>query len=207
MMRPAPGVAGGAAGSAVVRGRCPVVSAVGRLYRGEPVTSDELLESVGPLDNMPVRLAVMLGMLGVAADLRSGDRTAAEGLCRRVLTRGTTSDIAITLRVLSSSDVSRVAGLTVMQKAAQGDVGLAKALLHSPSWPHVLPDSSSPLLSEAQLAVLRSAAKGLANKGIADDLCISVNTVKTHLRHIYKALGVDHRSDAVARGRELGLLH
>ena len=35
---------------------------------------------------------------------------------------------------------------------------------------------------------------------------VSVNTVKTHLKHIYRKLDVSERRDAVRRGRELRLL-
>ena len=41
---------------------------------------------------------------------------------------------------------------------------------------------------------------------IADDLGISINTVRTHLRHIYRKLGVSKRKEAVARARALGLI-
>ena len=47
------------------------------------------------------------------------------------------------------------------------------------------------------------AAGGLTNPEIAAHLFISVNTVKTHQRAIYRKLGVDNRTSAVARGREL----
>ena len=41
---------------------------------------------------------------------------------------------------------------------------------------------------------------------IADELFVSHNTVKTQVKSIYRKLGVAARADAVARGRELGLL-
>ena len=41
---------------------------------------------------------------------------------------------------------------------------------------------------------------------IADELHLSANTVKTHMRQIYAKLEVHKRSEAVARARELGLL-
>lgn len=41
---------------------------------------------------------------------------------------------------------------------------------------------------------------------IADDLYVSVNTVKAHLRSIYRKLGVENRRDAVERARAFGLL-
>jgi len=40
----------------------------------------------------------------------------------------------------------------------------------------------------------------------ADSLGISINTVRTHIRHIYRKLGVTKREEAVARARALGLI-
>ena len=40
---------------------------------------------------------------------------------------------------------------------------------------------------------------------IADSLDVSINTVRTHIRHIYAKLGVNKRKDAVARARALSL--
>jgi LuxR family maltose regulon positive regulatory protein len=61
-------------------------------------------------------------------------------------------------------------------------------------------------LSGRELEVLGLLAAGLANKEIADRLCISIGTVKNHLKSIYGKLEVDSRTRAVARGRELELL-
>ena len=41
---------------------------------------------------------------------------------------------------------------------------------------------------------------------IAEDLYVSVNTVKSHLRSIYRKLDVANRREAVERARELSLL-
>ena len=41
---------------------------------------------------------------------------------------------------------------------------------------------------------------------IAEQLYLSANTVRTHLRHIYQKLGAHHRGEAVDRARALGLL-
>lgn len=55
-----------------------------------------------------------------------------------------------------------------------------------------------PLTSREQ-SVLDSLARGLAYKQIGDELGISINTIRTHLRHIYEKLHVQSRTEAVAK--------
>jgi len=64
---------------------------------------------------------------------------------------------------------------------------------------------SSPLTS-SEVAVLRLLPSYLTNQEIAEQLFLSVNTVKTHLRSAYHKLGVTSRREAIARGRRLRLL-
>jgi len=52
-------------------------------------------------------------------------------------------------------------------------------------------------LTRTELDVLRLLAKGLRNKDIAQELYISVNTVKTHVASIFRKLRVKNRSEAV----------
>ena len=61
-------------------------------------------------------------------------------------------------------------------------------------------------LSDAELRVVRYLPGNLKGPEIAAELCISPNTVRTHLRHIYAKLDTHTRSEAVARARQLGLL-
>ena len=61
-------------------------------------------------------------------------------------------------------------------------------------------------LSERELAVLRLLATDLSQREIGAELFVSFNTVKSHTRTVFRKLGVTSRADAVARGRELGLL-
>jgi DNA-binding NarL/FixJ family response regulator len=55
------------------------------------------------------------------------------------------------------------------------------------------------LLTDREQAVLDYLAQGLAYKQIADKLGISINTIRTHLRHIYEKLHVQSRTEAVAK--------
>ena len=54
-------------------------------------------------------------------------------------------------------------------------------------------------LTARELEVLRLIAAGRRNQEIADELVISLSTVKRHIANIYGKLGVDHRTEAVAR--------
>lgn len=61
-------------------------------------------------------------------------------------------------------------------------------------------------LSERELEVLELVANGLTNQEIAAKLFISVGTVKTHVHNVCGKLAANSRTQAAARGRELGLL-
>jgi LuxR family transcriptional regulator, maltose regulon positive regulatory protein len=61
-------------------------------------------------------------------------------------------------------------------------------------------------LSERECEVLTHASKMLSTAEIATEMFISVNTVKTHFRSIYRKLSATHRSEAVRRARRLQLI-
>jgi LuxR family maltose regulon positive regulatory protein len=61
-------------------------------------------------------------------------------------------------------------------------------------------------LTEREFAVLAVLPTRLSNAEIAERFGISLNTIKTHLKHIYRKLGVEGRSEAVAAAGRLGLL-
>jgi LuxR family maltose regulon positive regulatory protein len=61
-------------------------------------------------------------------------------------------------------------------------------------------------LTSRELEVLAMLAAGRSNQGIASQLVISLDTVKKHVSHLMGKLGAANRTEAVARGRELGLI-
>jgi LuxR family maltose regulon positive regulatory protein len=61
-------------------------------------------------------------------------------------------------------------------------------------------------LSNREEAVLRYLPTPLSNREIADELFVTTNTVKTHLRSIYRKLDVARRREAVERARALRML-
>jgi LuxR family transcriptional regulator, maltose regulon positive regulatory protein len=68
------------------------------------------------------------------------------------------------------------------------------------------PDAEPQELSERELAVLRLLPTGLSQREIGGELYVSLNTVKTHTRGIFRKLGVTTRDEAVQRARQIGLL-
>jgi LuxR family maltose regulon positive regulatory protein len=69
------------------------------------------------------------------------------------------------------------------------------------------PDTGLPeALTEREFEILQLIAAGLTNKGIAEKLVISGNTVRTHIKNLYGKLAVNSRTQAVVRAREAGLL-
>lgn len=61
-------------------------------------------------------------------------------------------------------------------------------------------------LSESETRVLRLLGTDLSKREIGNELYVSVNTVKTHVKHLYAKLDVQTRHQAVERARALGLL-
>ncbi|MEY7980182.1 LuxR C-terminal-related transcriptional regulator, partial [Streptomyces pilosus] len=61
-------------------------------------------------------------------------------------------------------------------------------------------------LSGRERDVLRRLAMTMSTEEIAADLYVSVNTVKTHLKSVYRKLSVNRRNEAVRRARDLDLL-
>jgi LuxR family maltose regulon positive regulatory protein len=61
-------------------------------------------------------------------------------------------------------------------------------------------------LTESETRILRYLPTNLSAREIADELYLSWNTVRTHMRHLYAKLGAHRRHDAVEQARALGLL-
>ena len=79
----------------------------------------------------------------------------------------------------------------------------------SPARPARIPGTTNAALveplTERELEVLRLLVQGLSNPAIAEQLIISVGTVKTYTNRIYGKLGVTNRVEAVTKARDLAL--
>ncbi|MCC7531529.1 MAG: response regulator transcription factor, partial [Candidatus Melainabacteria bacterium] len=68
------------------------------------------------------------------------------------------------------------------------------------------PTAAQQSLSQRELDVLKLVVDGLSNQEIADKLVVSVETVKTHMRHIMEKMAVSDRTQAAVKAMREGLV-
>jgi len=164
-----------------------------------------------------------IGLAHALAQL--GDLAAAEREARRaeVTRRGSQLSITHAYALLRLTEVqisrSRLAQARVSLSAAEHEI----AEFTDPGWLTSLAAELTARLEEAssesagegevveapspgELAVLQHLASDLTQREIADQLFLSLNTVRTHIRSIYRKLGVSSREAAVARADALDLV-
>jgi DNA-binding NarL/FixJ family response regulator len=100
-----------------------------------------------------------------------------------------------------------IAGI-VLQKARQAEQSLTAMALQGDEV-IIFPGDSSiedSTLTDRELEVLQLIVDGLSNAAIAEQLYISIGTVKTHVRHILNKLCADDRTQAAVRALRAGLV-
>jgi LuxR family maltose regulon positive regulatory protein len=90
--------------------------------------------------------------------------------------------------------------------AAAALLGAVAELPGRPSLPPDGPASSAEPLTQSETRVLRFLPTYMSSREIAAELCVSANTVRTHLQHVYRKLGARSRHEAVQRACATGLL-
>jgi LuxR family maltose regulon positive regulatory protein len=87
-----------------------------------------------------------------------------------------------------------------------GELLAAMPLGKTPEWAAKPAVKMVEPLSKRELEVLQLINEGLTNREIAQRLFISLSTVKSHTGNIYSKLGVNNRTQAVAKARGLEIL-
>lgn len=108
---------------------------------------------------------------------------------------------------LDGGSAARSALTVLIRPANQGAAVAARILQRFDTRPARSPDAPVPVpLTGSELAVLRFLPSHMTNQEIAESLFLSINTVKTHLRSVYRKLGVTTRRQAISAADRLGLL-
>jgi LuxR family maltose regulon positive regulatory protein len=100
---------------------------------------------------------------------------------------------------------STAAGIEAGEGAGTGIAGAGTDPVASSARPAVPAHMREPL-SGSEMRVLRYLPTNLSAPEIAVELSLSVNTVRTHMRHVYEKLGAHRRFEAVELARALGLV-
>jgi LuxR family maltose regulon positive regulatory protein len=135
---------------------------------------------------------------------------APEGHLRVFLAEG--AALAAVLRpLLADRQLNDLVGIARMPRAFLGDLAAAFDRQGTPVLPASRPGAVAvpgllEPLSARELEVLGLVSAGRPNRAIAEELFISLDTVKRHVSHLFAKLGVANRTEAVAQARALGLL-
>ena len=163
------------------------IALAGALARqGELAEAEELLEQVLPLldiESFQIQYAeALLALAEVRQGRGDGDGAQAAAEEARRLVAGFADPGMLTARLERAERAAPPAG---GRRTAPGPAGE---------------------LTERELVVLRLLATTLSQREIAQELYLSVNTVRTHVQGVYRKLGVASREEAVAAARDHGLL-
>ena len=98
----------------------------------------------------------------------------------------------------------------MLQGVAQGEAAMTRAMasrvLKGVAKQSISGQDDADALTDREITVLHLVAKGASNAQIADELFISMNTVKTHLHNILNKLQLDNRTQAATYAIEHGLI-
>jgi LuxR family maltose regulon positive regulatory protein len=162
----------------------------------------EQAASAGNRVSAQIEIGVLLSLTHQAA----GDSPAAEAAIRRAVELGEPEGH---VRIFADEGKSLIPLLDALMPPSGGG-GYVRRLIASTSRPIKTgrPSQTGLLepLSERELDVLRLLASDLSGPDIARSLHISLNTMRTHSRNIFRKLQVTSRRGAVRRGAELNLL-
>jgi len=172
-------------------------------------TGVRLIDAV--IREMPETKLVLLSDMESDEDLRLALDKGVHGFvvkgCEANMLRRALHAVAVGATWIDASIAKRVFDLT---RVADHAVASAQERFNSttcqtPPTNQVALRQQSNQLSQRELEVLRLLARGLNNRQIGSELFVSVDTIKTHVRHIFEKLDAKTRTDAVIKAIKAGL--
>ena len=191
------------------RGEIRVAEASLRLAQGDPKAATAVLAPVidgsAPLQNAHLWEVQAFLLQAIACDAL-GDAGAARRALERALDRAEPEGLLFPFLFDPAPEL-----LDRHRRHGTAHAGLIAEILNvlagrKPGLQPTGPQRLREPLSHAEARVLRYLPTKLSAPEIADELYLSVNTVKTHMRHLYDKLGAHRRHEAVEQARALGLL-
>jgi LuxR family maltose regulon positive regulatory protein len=181
-----------------------ICSARRLLARGLPHDADEVLAPLRDAPDHEVEVEAWL-LTALAADRLHDDNRATEAISRATQ-MAAVEDVRRPFVELEHAQVTRL--LDRVRKVSLDAGPFVDLLLQELQEQH---DGAGVValaepLTGRELTIVRLLPTMMTNVEIAAELFVSVNTVKSHLKHIYDKLDVVGRRDAVRRARDLGLL-
>jgi ATP/maltotriose-dependent transcriptional regulator MalT len=170
---------------------------------GDPQAALDALDPCLTLGDLhSTRVMAQIYAIAAAAHNDLGNSVAASIAFDRALLVAATSGIVWPFRALPREVTDRLLERAAERVQPVSVVALMQMLHRAPH------EESQPLadpLSERELVIVRHLATGATLNQIGSELFISVNTVKSHVRSIYRKLSATNRREAIARAVQLGL--
>ena len=150
-----------------------------------------------PEHDLQIHPAVELGRRGasrieLAAALLTAAAASADGARSDPQAQVRLSEARGIVRQCPDAGPMIAAWMDAEQRRTSAPTGAAHAIIES--------------LTERELDILRLLPRQMSQRELADSLFVTPNTLKTHLRAIYRKLGAASRGDAVVRARSQGLI-
>ncbi|MFC9842994.1 LuxR C-terminal-related transcriptional regulator [Streptomyces sp. NPDC060223] len=185
---------------------CVVGAARAQLAAGRPAAAIDLLDGLRPEGRIGPAVTVRASLVRARAAHQAGDVTASRRLVRQALHEARRERLRRPF-IEAGPWIRPLLGLVPLRGLAAGWLTPGPPPDGGP--PPTEDKSPAPVVEELtgrERDVLRRLAQMMSTDEIAADLYVSVNTVKTHLKSVYRKLAVSRRYDAVRRARELRLL-
>jgi LuxR family maltose regulon positive regulatory protein len=186
-----------------------IVAAAASVARGDMHRGSELVAPVVKSTNLPTPLLIEAWLILATAASDRGEASAARDSLRQALALATPDthrrvfhQAGPRLRQLLRNDAELAASYRSLGASSSPQSRRQPVGAEFPAGAPIVVDP----LSGRELQVLRHLAAMLGTEEIAEAMCLSVNTVKTHVRSILRKLAASRRNEAVRRARALGLI-